>query len=309
MNWNGKKYLEECLTSVLKTDYSDLEIIVVDNASIDGSQEMIKTRYPTITLIENSSNLGFSKANNIGIKSAAGTLIVLLNNDTRVDEDWVKELIEVGKAPEIGIMGCKIYRAEGGMIQSAGYKLLPSGYHIARGYLQRDNGQFDKIEEVDYVEGSALAIKKSVIESIGLLDPDYFMYYEDVDWCVRARNAGYKVVYVPKSVVYHQGSVGTRKSPFKRIFLAERNRLRFVLKSFSGFELVKWFLYHEWHYMFEKVKELWFQKSNLQVSGQNISLMSEKEGTTQILFYYIKARILSYLWNLIFLSSTLKARC
>jgi len=239
LNWNGKKYLKNCLDSVLKTDYHDLEIIVVDNASTDGSQQLVKKCYPQVILIENEKNLGFCVGNNIGIKHASGDLIILLNNDTIVDKGWVKEILKCAQDAKVGIVGCRLYFPGTKIIQSLGFKMRFLGYWENIGAGQEDNGQFGKAGRVDYVSGAALAVKREVLDKIGLLDPAFYAYVEDCDLCYRAKRAGYKVV-TSNAIVYHYGSLSWNKFSVKRMYLIQKNKIYFLLKHYPPKNLLRY---------------------------------------------------------------------
>lgn len=239
LNWNGKPYIKECLDSVLNTDYQNLEIIVVDNASTDGSQEIIKNEYPQIILFENPKNLGFCNGNNMGIKRASGDIIVLLNNDTKVDKDWIKEIVKKADDPKVGVVGCKLYFPKSRIIQSLGYREKFIGFWENIGTGQEDKGQFDNIEDVDYVSGAALAVKREVLQKVGLLRPP-----EDIDLCYRARKAGYRVVVAPNAIVYHYGSASWKYFPIKGMYLHNKNRVRFILNHYSPRFLLKYLIEH-----------------------------------------------------------------
>jgi GT2 family glycosyltransferase len=242
LNYNGRKYLKECLDSVLRTDYYNLEVIVVDNASDDGSPEFVKKHYPQVTLIENEKNLGFCEGNNIGIRKATGEIIILLNNDTIVDSKWIKEILKKAEDPKVGIVGCRLYFPGSKIIQSLGFRMRFLGYWESIGAGQIDNGQFDKFGCVDYVSGAALAVKTKVLDKIGLLDPTFYAYGEDVDICYRARQAGYKVV-TSNAIVYHYGSLSWNRFPIRKMYLVQRNGIQFILKHYPPKNLLR--------YMFE----------------------------------------------------------
>jgi GT2 family glycosyltransferase len=240
LNWNGEKYIKECLESVLKTEYPNFEVIVVDNASTDRSKEIIK-RYPQVKLIENKKNLGFCEGNNIGIRCAIGDIIILLNNDTTVDRNWIKEILKKFEEPKVGIVGCRLYFPRRNIIQSLGWKIKFLGYWESIGAGYSDREQFNYVDEVDYVSGSALAIKREVLNKVGLLDPYFYAYCEDIDLCYRARRAGYKVV-TSNAIVYHHESISWNYFPIKKIYLSYRNKLYFIKKHYGIRALLKYFL-------------------------------------------------------------------
>lgn len=256
LNWNKRKYLKRCLDSVLNTDYPRIEIMISDNGSTDGSVELINKEYHSVILIENTTNLGFCEGNNVAIKRAKGDIVVLLNNDTWVDKNWIKEIVKAASDPKVGVIGCKLFFADTNVIQSLGYHLHLLGHHINRGLLKVDDEKFEteKVTAVDYVTGSALAIKRSVISKIGLLDPTFYAYFEDADWCYRAKDAGYKVVVAPKAIVHHFGSVSWNNFSFKKVYLTERNRFYFILKHYYGLTLLKALTLHDLKYICQLIK-------------------------------------------------------
>ena len=241
LNWNGGDYLIRCVRSVLETDYPKnlLEVIVVDNGSTDGSARSVKKACPQVKLIENKENLGFCVGNNIGIRSATGNLIILLNNDTVVDKGWIKEILKRTSSPEVGIVGCRLYFLGTKIIQTLGFRMKFLGYWESIGAGQMDYGQFDVVVDVDYVSGAALAIKREVIEKIGLLDPEFYAYAEDLDLCYRARKAGDRVV-ISNAIVYHHGSASWDRLPLKKAYLNNRNRLFFIMKHYSPKTLLRY---------------------------------------------------------------------
>lgn len=215
LNWNGKEDTLHCLRSLQEVDYPRYQVVVVDNASDDGSPEAIRAAFPAVELIVNESNLGFSAGNNEGIQYAlqsGADYVLLLNNDTQVDRMVLTALVRTCEAdPAVGLASPKVfYFDRPHVIYYAGARrgwlpLLPR----LIGVEEEDRGQYEQLEEVDYIWGQAMLIKREVIESVGLLDPRFFMYYEDADYCLRAKRAGYKVVYVPTALVWHQVAKGT----------------------------------------------------------------------------------------------------
>ena len=239
LNWNGKDDTLECLKSLEKINYSNYRIIVVDNGSEDDSVSEIRRRFSNVKIIENKKNLGFSGGNNVGIKYAIDNgahYVLLINNDTTVEKDFLNELVEIGESDEkIGVLGSKIYfYSEPNRIWFAGGKvswLKNKGTHI--GLDQIDSGQYDKIKEMDYLTGCCLLIKREVIEKIGVLSEDYFLYYEDTDFSLRAKNADYKIVYVPKSKIYHKISRSTKPGSSNYVYYHSRNGLTMAKRTGS----------------------------------------------------------------------------
>ncbi|MEM2618737.1 MAG: glycosyltransferase family 2 protein [candidate division WOR-3 bacterium] len=230
LNFNGKDLLERCLDSIKEnTSYPNYEVIVVDNGSTDGSQAMVEKRYRWVKLIKNKENLGFAKGNNIGIRAAEGDYILLLNNDTIIiQKDWLNNMVATAEEdPRIGIVGCRLITPDG-TIQHVGgwFNIRGTGHYVK---------DIDRTREVDYVTGTALLIKREVINKIGLLDENFSpAYYEDTDWCARCKKAGYKVVCTHKSTIIHVGSAtaGRYYSSDVRFYIENKNRLRFTLLNY-----------------------------------------------------------------------------
>lgn len=248
VNWNGKQILQKCLTSLFaNTESSDYSVMVVDNASTDGSVEMVQEKFPQVNLIRNAQNVGFSKANNQVIRFALGNgteHILLLNNDVEIAEpNWLKELSEVLEShSKIGIVGCKLLYPDGKIQHAGGVITLRVPFH--RGEGEKDTGQYDKVEFVDYVTGAALLIKSDVVRRIGLLDEGFSpLYYEDTDWCVRARLYGCKVAYTPKPVlIHHCGSSSSKLASETKRFYSRRSFIRFMLLNYQLKNIFKWIL-------------------------------------------------------------------
>lgn len=236
LNWNGKMDTIECINSLQRINYSNYKLLIVDNGSSDGSVEYFKKIYPYIELIENNTNLGFAEGNNIGITRALSQstdYILLLNNDTVVAPNFLDELIKVAeKNPQIGIVGPTVYHyGKLNKIQFAGAKIsLNTGRIKLYRLNETDDGQFDELLDVDYVCGCALLGKKELFEKIGSLNKYYFAYWEETEWCFRALKAGYKVVYAPKSKIWHKGGASSTKiSGFSQYHMT-RNMFWFMKK-------------------------------------------------------------------------------
>lgn len=231
LNWNGKEDTVECLESLRSTEYDNYQVVLVDNGSEDDSVKTVKENFPEVEIVETGKNLGFAGGNNVGINYAiekGAEYVFLINNDTTVNSKYLEKLVEVAESnPQIGLAGSKIfYQQEPDTIWFAGGKinwLKNKGEHI--GLNQKDSPEYNKTKEVDYLTGCALLIKKEVIEKIGVLAEDYFLYYEDTDYSLRAKNAGYKIIYVPESVIYHKVSRSTKPGSAKYIYYHTRNGL------------------------------------------------------------------------------------
>jgi GT2 family glycosyltransferase len=239
VNWNGKSLLNKCLSSLFSnTDDETSRVVVVDNGSSDGSPEMVLKDFPQVTLIQNKVNVGFSKANNQGIRYAIqhyAKYVLLLNSDIEItDKHWLKEFTTVIESDsKIGIVGCKLVFADGKLQHAGGRIALQVPYH--RGECENDTGQYDRVELVDYVTGAAMLVKAEVIRKIGILDEGFSpVYYEDTDWCVRARLSGYEIAYTPKpTLIHHCGASSKKLGGERKWYYAKRNFIRFTLLNYS----------------------------------------------------------------------------
>ncbi len=248
LNWNGLRDTLECLESLQKIIYPNYLIIVVDNGSKGNDAEIIKKKFGHfIWLIEEEKNLGFAGGSNVGIRRAihsGANYILLLNNDTVVDPNFLKELVEVAQSdPLIGIVGPKVCHYEKpNRIATAGGKVnFWTGITPLIGKNEIDDGRFDCIEEVDFVSGGALLIKEETIRRIGLLNELYFAYYEETEWCTKARKACFKVVYVPKARVWHK--THKRGTSELEMYYMTRNRFIFVKRNSSGLQFIVFSLF------------------------------------------------------------------
>lgn len=232
--------MEACLTSLAKLDYpkDKYEVIMVDEGSTDGSVEYVKNNFPWIRIIRANSRLGFPRGNNLGISQAHGEYVVLLNNDTEVDRDWLGELVKVAESDaKIGVCTSKLLMfTDRSIINSAGGEVHYLGFSWPRAVGTRNGGLFEQVEETPLASGCSLLIRRSVIEEIGELDDSYHLYVDDVDYTWRVRLAGYKALYVPTSVVYHKyaATVKQELSENKKFYFLERNRLATLMKNYSA---------------------------------------------------------------------------
>lgn len=204
-NWNGARFLPTCLDSLAHQTHPFIEIVVVDNASHDGSQALVKTRYPDVKLIELSENRGFTGACNAGILAARGEFVALLNNDTEVDAGWAAAIVDAfQRHPEAGIVASKMLLFDRrDHLHTAGDYFTVDGRAGNRGVWQRDEGQFDREEYVFSACGGSAAYRKAMLDQIGILDDDFFFSLEDMDLAWRAQLAGWRCLYTPAAIVYH----------------------------------------------------------------------------------------------------------
>lgn len=239
-NYNGKHFMEPCLSSLSKQTYKNFHILVVDNASSDGSIEYMEENYPDIELIKLQKNYGFSKAVNIGIQHSRTPYVILLNNDTTVDTRYVEEMVKaIEKSPKIFSVSSKMiqmYHPE--LIDSAGdlYTLL--GWGVCRG-CGRPVSNYTKYDEIFTACAGAAIYRRSVFDEIDYFDENHFAYLEDIDIGYRARIYGYYNMYCPTALVYHVGSgtSGSKYNSFK-VKLAARNNLYLNYKNMPALQLI-----------------------------------------------------------------------
>ncbi|MGX2039763.1 glycosyltransferase family 2 protein [Methylocaldum sp. MU1018] len=238
LNWNGKADTLACLDSLRQMDYPAHRVIVVDNGSSDDSVAAIREAHPWVHLIENGTNLGFAGGNNVGIRAALrddAEFMLILNNDTEVAPDFLKALTEEAmRQPQAGVLAPKIYYYDqpdriwygGGRWNAAKRRFEQIGDG------EPDCGQYDAVGETEFIVGCAMLIRASVFREIGLLDERFFLNYEEIDFCGRARQAGWRLVYVPKARLWHKISVsfGGEESPLK-LYFTFRNRLLWAGKA------------------------------------------------------------------------------
>jgi len=234
LNYNGKKYLSKCFEALKNQSYPNYEVIMVDNNSSDGSVEFVKRKFSWVKILQLNSNLGFSKANNIAAKKAKGEYIIFLNNDTVVDRKWLEGLIlAIKQDKDVAVCASKIlFDNPKDIISEAGGKLHITGAGHPIGLGMKDSERFDSFRYVGYASGASMLVDKKIFEKLNGFDSDYFMYLEDVDFGWRCWLFGYKVLYVPSSVVYHKfGGTFSRKSYFQ--IYHGQNRYLNIIKNFE----------------------------------------------------------------------------
>lgn len=204
-NWNGLRFLQPCLDSLRRQSYSALEVIIVDNASSDGSQAFIAANYPEVRLIALPQNRGFTGACNAGMEAARGEYVCLLNNDTEVDAGWAAAVVDAfARHPEVGMVASKmLLYDQRDRIHTAGDYFTLDGEAGNRGVWQQDEGQFDREEYVFSACGGSSVYRRALLHQVGLLDDDFFFLLEDMDLGWRAQLAGWRCLYTPSAVVYH----------------------------------------------------------------------------------------------------------
>lgn len=242
--YNREAEVLECIDALLRITYSNFEIIVVDNASQDNTVSQIRKKFPTVRIVLLDKNHGVSRARNEGIKHAKGELLCFVDSDNIVDKDFISELVNLAVSDEkIGFVGPKMYYLnEPKKIWYAGAEIdLLTSRTRYFGINEIDEGQYDRVREVGHIPNVWL-VKKSVIDKIGLIDTSYVMHYEESDWAMRAKQAGYKVMFCPSAIVYHNIPFSKERKSLRgligfdneyRIFYAARNRKIFMKKYAS----------------------------------------------------------------------------
>ncbi len=203
---NGRHHLDDCLNSLRQQTFPDFEIILVDNGSTDGSQNYLQTHFPEVRLIELGDNKGFTGACNAGRQNARGNILVLLNNDTKADPNWLQAIVNAFEQhPQVGIIASKLLLFDKrDHFHAAGDTMRIDGIPGNRGVWQQDIGQYDQTELIVGACGAASAYRREMVDEIGFLDDDFYFSCEDVDIAWRAHLAGWQVLYVPTAVVYHK---------------------------------------------------------------------------------------------------------
>jgi GT2 family glycosyltransferase len=238
VNYNGRHLLGELLESLARQTRPADEVIIVDNASSDGSTTYLLECFPWVKVIGLSENTGFTGGNNLGFEKAAGEYVALLNNDTVVDQSWLAELIEAMNMDEtIGAAVSKIYLAgDKPIIDCAGAEFNNLGFSWGRGSNQLDEGQFEMITDSPALTACAALVRRTAVAGKPLFDSSFFMYYEELDLALRLRGNGYTIRYIPTSIVHHKRSQAVKGATTKAIlfqqFYGNRNRIKIVMKYY-----------------------------------------------------------------------------
>ncbi|MFH0936996.1 MAG: glycosyltransferase family 2 protein [Candidatus Daviesbacteria bacterium] len=233
-NWNGLEHLKDCLPSIKTQTQKSLEVIIIDNGSTDKSVDYIKQYFPDFRIIELKKNLGFAAAVNLGVKKSLGKYIVLLNNDTKLDKNCLKNLLLAAKQhPEVGLVTAKILNFyQKNIIDNAGDSVDIVGHSFTRGFGEKDGTKFNQPGYLFLVTGGGSLIKKEVFKKIGYFDEDYFLYMEDVDFCFRAQLAGFKAWYQPKAIIYHKRMATASKNMSLVEPICFRNMTMNIIKDY-----------------------------------------------------------------------------
>jgi hypothetical protein len=232
VNYNGKKFLSDCLNSIFLQTYFPFEVILVDNASSDDSVEYVQQNFPDVKMVIQSTNLGFAGGTNAGIRVAQGEFIFTINNDTIADSHLLEEIVRPMQLDSrVGVCGSKMILPNG-RINSTAICISRSGAAWDRGMDEPDHGQYDTPEEVFGACAGAALYRRSMLEEIGLFDEDFFLFMEDVDLAFRVQLAGWKCMYVPSARVIHihGGTAGTGSE--LAVYYGNRNLLWYIIKNF-----------------------------------------------------------------------------
>ena len=234
LNYNGRRYLDECLSSLVAQSYRPLEIVVVDNGSSDGSADLVRSRYPDARLLCLPENTGFAAGNNHAFRIAGGSYVALLNNDASASPGWVAALVRAAERfPEYGMFASRILLHDApGRVDKAGHLMYWDGQNKGRGSGDPDGAQFDRPAEIFFPDGCAALYRRSLLEDVGGFDERFFAYGDDADLGIRARLRGWKAYYVPEARVWHHHSGTAGEYSPQKIFWVERNRFWLAVKSF-----------------------------------------------------------------------------
>lgn len=249
VNYNTKKLTIDCIQSVLKSNLSfQYEIFVVDNASSDGSVVQIQNLFPQVHTISNKENVGFSKANNQAIRECNGRYVLLLNSDTIVNDNTLDKVIcFMDRETNIGAVGCEVNLADGTLDKAChrGFPTPDASFYYMIGLAQKyptspkynsyhkSYLNMKEIHDIDCLVGAFMMVRREVIEQVGLLDEEFFMYGEDIDWCYRIKEAGWRIVYNPTVSITHYKGASSRKKPFKIVYEFHRAMYIFHKKHFA----------------------------------------------------------------------------
>jgi GT2 family glycosyltransferase len=248
LNWNSAKVTCELLTSINENNsYENIEVIVVDNASSSDPSQLFQSVYPTARIIINKENLGFSGGNNVGIKAALGEYLFIVNNDTEFTHGLIESLLKVfQKNSDAGIVCPKFhYYFNKGIIEYAGYNPVNifTGRNGMIGSGELDKGQYNVLSKTNYAHGGAMLVSKKAIEKVGLMPQEFFLYYEELDWSVKFKKAGYTIYFQPEALIYHKESMTTGKSSPMKTFYLTRNRILFMRRNMPLASQGVFFLY------------------------------------------------------------------
>jgi len=241
VTWNALPLLQRCLPSVVATDYPNVEIILADNASMDGSAAWVAAEYPDVVIVRHPENGLFCRGNNLALPHASGDYVVLLNNDVEVEPDWLHPLVREMEADDVGAVQPKLLQYDerdrfeyagacGGFIDRIGYPFTRGRVFDT---MEPDHSQYDDARDVFWATGAALMLRRSALDEVGALDEQFEMHMEEIDLCWRLQRAGYRVRVAPESVVYHIGGGSLPKGNPRKTYYNFRNSLLMLYKNLS----------------------------------------------------------------------------
>ncbi len=250
VNYNHSHITDELLDSIAAYNtYANLEIIVVDNASTLNPVPSWTIKYPTVKFIRSDINLGFAGGNNLGIKAATGEYLFLINNDTEITNGLIETLVAtLDEHQEVGIVSPKIkYYSQQNMLQYAGY--TPMNYYTARnnceGQFEIDNGQYDHVTGITgFAHGAAMMVRREAIEKAGLMSENFFLYYEEMDWCDRIKRQGYTIWVNMQALIYHKESISVGKGSALKEYFMTRNRILFTRRNANLFQQIVFYFHY-----------------------------------------------------------------
>lgn len=274
LNTNRRADTLACLDSLMQTQYPNMHIILLDNSSTDSSVEAIQTQFPLVQIMHLKANLGYAGNNNVGIEEAirrGADWVFVLNEDVVLDKDCLQCLVEVGESDsKIGIVGPMVYHFdEPTVIQSAGGMLGKYWESTHLGKNEPDQGQYKEPHLVEWISGCAILVRRTAIEQAGMLDADYFIYWEETEWCIRIGRAGWKIIHVPQAKLWHKGVQRNYSPKPSFTYYAARNHLVTLSKhkapliawAYTWFQifrtLVSWTVRPMWKNMHEHRNTLW----------------------------------------------------
>lgn len=252
VNYNGLDLTVELLNSIRRLTYPNLEIFVVDNASRESPQRYLTEHFPEVKCIRSDTNLGFAGGNNLAARQAKGDFLFFINNDAEITGGCLEKLVALfEKRPKLGIVSpliCYFNESKGAssdLIQYAGMTKMNSltARNRTIGEKVRDTGQFADAMPTPYAHGAAMMMSRKAIEKVGLMFEDFFLYYEELDWCERIRRAGFEIYVEPRARIYHKESATVGASSTLKTYYINRNRIYFMRRNFGGLSFIAFLLF------------------------------------------------------------------
>lgn len=266
VNYNNVNITADLLRSILRLEYSNIEVIVVDNDSSENPSDELKKIIPSAQIILSEKNLGFAGGNNLGIKAAKGDYLFFVNNDTELSPQIFDGLLEIFEDyPDAGVVSPKFhYFYAPGTIEFAGYNAINAftGRNSMVGCRTKDEGQYDAIAKTNYAHGGGMMVSRKVIDEVGLMPEVYFLYYEEFDWCEQIKRKGYSIYYQYKSLIYHKESMSVGKKSTLKTFYLNRNRILFMRRNIKGLSFLGFTFYYTFFTLPKNTINYLFKKEN-----------------------------------------------